>query len=210
MNYTELKTALQDYAQTTETSFVTNIDTFIGQAENRIFLEIDLPDFRKASLGKTSDGSTYLSKPSDFLSVYSLARVSSGNEYTYLLPKDASFIREAYPDTDTKGAPEHYAHFDSSFFVLGPVPDGEYNIQLSYKSRPTQLSSSNATTWLSTNAESAFLYACLVEAYTYLKGEAEVMGFYDARYKEAMSSLVKYSIVDVNTDSYRNGVRSSA
>jgi len=127
-----------------------------------------------------------------------------------LLPKDVSFIREAYPDTDVKGAPEHYAHFDDSFFILGPVPDSAYTIQINYKSRPTQLSSTNTTTWLSTNAEAALLYACLVEAYTYLKGEQDIMTFYDTRYKEALSSLARYSLQDVNSDNYRNGVRRSA
>ena len=210
MNYSELKTAIQDYTQTSESSFVTNIDTFIGQAETRIFFDIDLPDFRKAATGTTSDGTTYLSKPSDLFSVLSLARISSGNEYTYLLPKDVSFIREAYPDTDVKGAPEHYAHFDDSFFILGPVPDAAYTIQINYKSRPIQLSSTNTTTWLSTNAEAALLYATLVEAYTYLKGEEDIMRFYDTRYKEALASLARYSMQDVNSDNYRNGVRRSA
>ena len=210
MNYSELSTALQDYTQTTETSFVNNIDTFIGQAENRIFFDIDLPDFRKGATGTTSVGTTYLSKPGDLFSVLSMAIISAGNEYAYLLPKDVSFMREAYPDTDVTGQPKYYGHFDASNFILGPVPDAAYTVQINYKYKPAQLSSSNTTTWLSTNAEAALLYACLVEAYTYLKGEEDIMRFYDTRYKEALASLVRYSMQDVNSDNYRNGVRRSA
>ena len=210
MNYTQLKTAIQDYTQSSESSFVTNIDTFIAQAENRLFFDIDVPDFHKNVTGTMTTSNTYLQKPSDLFKVYSLAVIKTGNVYSYLLPKDVSFIREAFPDTDDTGLPTYYGNFDEEFFIVGPVPDDDYSVELHYKFQPDVLSSTNANSWFGDNAEAALLYATLVEAYTYLKGEQDIMSFYSERYNTALQSLQKYGAADVNMDSYRNTMRRTA
>jgi hypothetical protein len=210
MNYTQLKTAIQDYTQSSESSFVTNIDTFIAQAENRLFFDIDVPDFHKNVTGTMTQSNTYLQKPSDLFKVYSLAVIKTGNVYSYLLPKDVSFIREAFPDADDTGLPTYYGNFDEEFFIVGPVPDDDYSVELHYKFQPDVLSSTNANSWFGDNAEAALLYATLVEAYTYLKGEQDIMSFYSERYNIALQSLQKYGAADVNMDSYRNTMRRTA
>ena len=203
MNYTELVQAIKDYTENTETTFTNHIDEFINQAETRILFDVDLPYFRKNSTGTTTESNSYLGKPSDFLSAHSLAVVSSGNVYSYLLPKDVSFMREANPDTDTKGEPEHYAHFDNTTFILSPVPDAAYTMELHYKCKPTGLSSSNANTWLGDNLSQALLYGCLVEAYTFMKGEAELLKFYNDRFMESIQWLKKLGEGLQTRDQYR-------
>tara|TARA_R100001163_G_C5048980_1_gene185954 strand:+ start:504 stop:1136 length:633 start_codon:yes stop_codon:yes gene_type:complete len=210
MNYTQLKTAIQDYTQSSESSFVTNIDTFIAQAENRLFFDIDVPDFHKNVTGTMTTNNTFLQKPSDIFKTYSLAIIQTGNVYSYLLPKDVSFIREAFPDTDDTGLPSYYGNFDDLFFIVAPVPDQDYTVELHYKFQPNVLSSTNETSWFGDNAEAALLYGTLVEAYTYLKGEQDIMAFYLQRYQEALQALQKYGTFEVNMDSYRNTMRLTA
>ena len=210
MNYTQLKTAIQDYTQSSETSFVTNIDTFIKQAENRLFFDIDVPDFHKNVTGTMTQNNTFLQKPEDLFKVYSLAVIKTGNVYSYMLPKDVSFIREAFPDADDSGLPTHYGNFDDEFFIVGPVPDDDYSVELHYKFQPDALSSTNANRWFGDNAEAALLYATLVEAYTYLKGEQDIMSFYGERYSSALQALQNYGAAEVNMDSYRNTMRRTA
>jgi|TARA_R110000751_G_scaffold101919_3_gene196309 hypothetical protein len=210
MNYTQLKTAIQDYTQSSETSFVTNIDTFITQAENRLFFDIDVPDFHKNVTGTMTQNNTFLQKPEDLFKVYSLAVIKTGNVYSYMLPKDVSFIREAFPDADDSGLPTHYGNFDDEFFIVGPVPDDDYSVELHYKFQPDALSSTNANSWFGDNAEAALLYATLVEAYTYLKGEQDIMSFYGERYSSALQALQNYGAAEVNMDSYRNTMRRTA
>ena len=205
MNYSTLVQAIKDYTENTETTFVNQIDEFISQAELRILFDVDLPYFQKNSTGTTTDANSYLGKPTDFLSANSLAVVSSGNVYSYLLPKDVSFMREANPDTDTKGQPEHYAHFDDSAFILSPVPDAAYTMELHYKYKPTGLSSSTTTTWLGDNLPQALMYGCLVEAYTFMKGERDVMEMYMLRYKEALMQAKMLGEYSDRRDSYGNG-----
>lgn len=197
--------AIKDYTENTETTFVSQIDQFIAQAERRIVLDVDLPYFNKNATGSMSDGNSYLAKPNDFLSTKSLATISSGNEYTYLLPKDVSFMREAYPDTDVKGQPKYYGHFDNLFFILTPVPDANYVAELHYKYSPTGLSSSNTTTWLGDNADPALLYGCLVEAYTFMKGEEDLLKLYIGRYGAALEDVKRLGGYLDRRDSYRNG-----
>lgn len=210
MNYSTLVQAIKDYTENTETTFVNNIDTFIGQAEERILFDIDLPVFHKNVTGTITSGNSYLSKPTDFLTAYSLAVVDSGNSYTYLLPKDVSFIREYSPDTDTTGAPKYYAHFNDSSFILSPKPNASLTTELHYKFKPAQLSSSNTTTWLGDNASTALLYGCLVEAYTFMKGEADMLQLYEGRYVNALKGVQKIGQYDDQRDWYRNGARASA
>ena len=205
MNYSTLVQAIKDYTENTETTFVGQIDQFIAQAERRILLDIDLPYFNKNATGTMSSGNSYLAKPSDFLSAKSLATISTGNEYTYLLPKDVSFMREAYPDTDVTGQPEYYGHFDNLFFIMTPIPDANYTTELHYKYSPTGLSSSNTTTWLGDNADPALLYGCLIEAYTFMKGEQDLMQLYIGRYGAALEDVKRIGGYSDRRDSYRNG-----
>ena len=210
MNYSTLVHAIKDYTQNTETTFVNNIDTFIGQAEERILFDIDLPVFHKNVTGTITSGNSYLSKPTDFLTAFSLAVIDSGNSYTYLLPKDVSFIREYSPDTDTTGVPEYYAHFNDSSFILSPKPNASLTTELHYKFKPAQISSSNTTTWLGDNASTALLYGCLIEAYTFMKGEADILQLYEGRYVNALKGVQKIGQYDDQRDWYRNGARASA
>ena len=205
MNYSTLVQAIKDYTDNTETTFVNNIDNFIGQAERRILLDTDFPVFHKNVRGEITDSVTYLSKPTDFLTAFSLAVVGSDNVYTYLLPKDVSFMREFNQDTDTQGTPRYYGHFSDSSFIVAPVPDDDFTTELHYKYSPAQLSSSNTTTWIGDNADTALLYGCLIEAYTFMKGEQDLMGLYSGRYESALSSLRKLGELDDRRDLYRNG-----
>ena len=205
MNYSTLVQAIKDYTENTETTFVNNIDTFIGQAEERILFDVDLPVFHKNVTGSITSGNSYLTKPSDFLTAYSLAVVDSGNSYTYLLPKDVSFIREYSPDTDTTGVPKYYAHFNDNSFILSPKPNATLTAELHYKFKPTQISSSNTTTWLGDNASTALLYGCLMEAYTFMKGEVDMLQLYEGRYTGALRGVLQIGQHDDQRDWYRNG-----
>ena len=186
--FTTLKNAIQDYLETTETTFVNNLSIIITQAEDRILNSVQLPDFRKNVTGTTTDGTPYLTMPSDFLAPYSLAVDNSG--YEYLLFKDVNFIREAYPAATTEGVPKYYAVFDENTFILGPTPSSNLTAELHYFYKPESITaSSDGTSWLGTNAESALLYGSLVEAYTFLKGDADMLNIYMTRYNEALADL---------------------
>lgn len=202
--YTTLKQAIQDYMESNETSFVNNLPTIIQQAEDKILKTVQLPDFRKNVSGSVASGNQYLVMPSDFLTPYSLAIDNSGFEY--LIFKDVNFIRQAYPLTTTQGAPKYYGIFSRTAFILGPTPDSAYNAELHYFHKPTSITASaDGTSWLGTNAESSLLYGCLVEAYTYLKGDPDLMQTYTQRYLEALSKLEELGEGYSTTDSYRSG-----
>ena len=209
MNYSELVQAIQDYTQNEETSFVSNIPTFVQQAEERINRSIMLPELRKNVTASTLIGNKYIARPSDFLSVFSFAVIDAAGDTTYLLGKDVSFIREAYPSSGTQAIPKYYAQFDGDAsgtegnFILGPTPDANYDVELHYYYDPESIVTSG-TSWYGTNAESALLYGSLIEAYTYMKGEADLIALYTGRYKEAMGQLTGVDIRS-DRDEYRNG-----
>ena len=206
MTYAELQTAIKDYLQNTETNFVTDLPTIIKQAEERILKMIRLPVFRKNVQGSLTDGNQYLATPSDFMDSFSVATISS-NTYNYLIRTDVSFIREAYPTTTTKAAPKHYALFDDDTFIVGPTPDADYTAELHYFYRPNSITTGadSGTTWLSTNATNALLYGCLLEGYTYMKGEPEMMNLYNQRYQDALGRLKVLGEGRNTTDTYREG-----
>ena len=206
MTYAELQTAIKDYLQNTETNFVTDLPTIIKQAEERILKMIRLPVFRKNVQGSLTDGNQYLATPSDFMDSFSVATISS-NTYNYLIRTDVSFIREAYPTTTTKAAPKHYALFDDDTFIVGPTPDADYTAELHYFYRPASITAGadSGTTWLSTNATNALLYGCLLEGYTYMKGEAEMMNLYNQRYQDSLGRLKVLGEGRNTTDTYREG-----
>ena len=207
--FTTLKTAIQDYLETTETTFVTNLPNFITQAENRILKNVQLPDFRKNSTGSLTQGNQYLTMPSDFLAPYSMAIDNSG--YEYLMFKDVNFIRQAYPVASTTGVPKYYAIFDDTHFLIGPTPAYQpgttnFTVEIHYFHEPTSITTSaDGTSWLGTNAESALLYGCLVEAYTFLKGDPDLIQLYAARYEEALAQLKMLGEGYDTTDNYRSG-----
>lgn len=211
MNYTQLTQALQDYLETTETSFVSNIPTFVRQAEERIYRSVQIPELRKNATATLTSGNQYLARPTDFLSVYSLAVVDGDGDYNYLYDKDVNFIREAYPRTSTQGVPKYYAQFDGDQtgssegnFILGPTPNANYVVELHYYYDPPSIVDTG-TSWLGTNAEAALLYGSLVEAYTYLKGDADMLALYTQRYNEAMMQLFGIDLRS-KRDDYRDGV----
>jgi len=184
-----LKSTVQDYMETAETTFVSELDTFIQEAEERILKTVELPVFRKNVTGTSSESNTYLSTPDDFLAPYSLAVISS-NVYTYLLLKHVSFIRDFNPNPATTGLPKYYAQFDNTTFVLAPTPDSSYSFELHYKYRPASLTttSGSETTWLSDNGPDALLYGTLVEAATFLKIPEETAQ-YEQRFIQAINGL---------------------
>jgi hypothetical protein len=212
MNYTELISAIQGYAENdfpeTVGSFTSaeQLATFVQQAEQRIYNIVQMPAFRKNVTGNVSTGNKYLATPSDWLSTFSLAVINAANEYHYLLNKDVNFIRESYPDTDAAfyGEPQYYAIFDDNTFILGPTPDANYNVELHYFYYPASIVTAG-TSWLGDNFDSVLLYGALLEAASFMKSEADVVAVYKARYDEAMAQLKQLGEAKERQDSYRSG-----
>lgn len=209
MNYSELTAAIQDYCENTFTS--TQLATFVQNAEQRIYNSVQLPALRKNVTGSTTDGNKYVAAPSDFLSVFSFAVVDGDGNYEYLLNKDVNFIRQAYPNPSDTGLPRYYAifgpqsnDFDELTFILGPTPDDDYVVELHYFYYPQSIVTAN-TSWLGDNFESALLYGSILEAYTFMKGEPDVMAGYKQRYDEAMFLLKQLGDGKDREDAYRSG-----
>jgi hypothetical protein len=217
MNYTQLSTAIQDYTQNFESDFVANIPLFVQQAEQRIYNTVQFPSLRKNVTGSASANNKYLSCPTDFLSVYSMAVIDALGNYEYLLNKDVNFIRQAYPNpTSDTGIPKYYALFgptvsgatisDELSFILGPTPDAAYNVELHYYYYPESISvAADGQTWLGDNFETVLLYGSLVEAYTFMKGETDMMALYDGKYKEALALASRLGDGLERSDAYRSG-----
>jgi len=198
-----LKSTVQDYCETAETTFVADLDTFIKEAEERILKNVELPVFRKNVTGNATTDFPYLATPSDFLATYSLALIVN-SIYTYPLFKHVSFIRDYTPNATTTGPTKYYALFDANTFLLGPTPDSDYTYELHYKYRPASLTttSGSSTTWLSDNAPDALLYGTLVEAATFLKIPEEAAQ-YEQRFMMAISALKKLGEGYGARDEYR-------
>ena len=204
MNYTQLVNEIESY---TENQFQTDdINTFIQQAEQRIYNSVQLPALRKNVTGTATTGNKYLAMPSDWLATFSLAVINADNEYLYLLNKDVNFIRQSFPDTDSAfyAEPQYYAVFDQNTFILGPTPDSNYSMELHYFYYPESIVTAG-TTWLGNNFSSTLLYGSLLEAYTYMKGEQDVINQYQKRYDEAMLLLKQLSDGKDRQDAYRSG-----
>ena len=189
--YSGLKTAVQNYLDNDETTFTNTLDTFIQQTEERILKSVQLPVFRKNSTGSGTSGNTYLATPSDYLSPYSLAVVDSDSNYTYLLLKHVTWIRDYTPAVATTGAPLYYAQFDDDTFILAPTPSSDFTFELHYFYRPASLTAAgdSGTTWLSQNASNAMLYGCLVEGTIFMKSAPDEIMVYDQKFKEALATL---------------------
>lgn len=194
MNYAELVQAIKDYVENEEATFVSQIPTFVRQTEERIFRSVLLPELRVHATASTTSGNRYLTRPTDFLAPFSLMVVDGDGEYYYLLEKDVDFIREAYPSPTGTGLPQYYAQFDGDRlgedgnFLLGPTPDAAYQVQLHYYYDPESIVTAG-TSWLGENAEQLLLYGSLTEAYTFMKGDADLMQTYERKYQEALAQL---------------------
>ena len=190
--FTTLKTAIQDYTQNSESTFVAQLPRFILNAEERILKECQLEDFRKYDQGSATNGNKFLSKPTDYLAAFSLSLIASDIQY-FLLLKHPTFLQDYTPNaisTALHTQPKYYANWDDDTFLLAPTPNADYTMELHYFYRPTSITtSSDGTSWLGTNAELALLYGSLVEAYTFMKGEVDLLKLYNDRYIEALQTL---------------------
>ena len=214
MNYTQLSDAIQAYAENTESNFVAEIPVFVQQAEQRIYNSIQFPSLRKNMTGVTQTNNKYLSCPDDFLAVYSLAVIDDTGSYEYLLNKDVNFIRQAYPQPTDTGIPRYYALFGPKVvssvisnelsFILGPTPDANYSVELHFYYYPESIVTAG-TSWLGDNFDSVLLYGSLVEAYTYMKGEADMMALYNQKYMEALALAKRLGDGMERQDAYRSG-----
>ena len=201
--FTTLKTAIQDYTQNTESTFVSQLPRFILNAEERVLKECQLDVFRKSSKGTATSGVEFLSKPTDFLSQNSLSVINSSSK-EFLLYKQVTALQDYTPNPTTTGTPKYYADWDNDAFLLAPTPDSNYTMELHYFYRPTSITtSSDGTSWLGTNAELALLYGSLVEAYTFMKGEADILQVYNGRYQEALQWLKNLGEGLQTRDQYR-------
>ena len=212
MNYTQLSAAIQAYTENTEADFVANIPVFVTQAEQRIFNSVQFPSLRQNVTGVTTTNNKYLQCPLDFLAVYSLAIINASGEYEYLLNKDVNFIRQAYPQPTDTGIPRYYALFgprsDNAAeltFILGPTPDAAYGAELHYFFYPPSITVAPFTSWLGDNFDTVLLYASLVEAYTYMKGEADMMALYNQKFMEALALAKRLADGMERQDAYRSG-----
>lgn len=216
MNYTQLKAAIQAYTENTENNFVANIPVFVTQAEQRIYNSVQFPSIRKNMTGVVSTTTPYLSAPSDYLATYSLAVVDADGNYEYLLNKDVNFIRQAYPSPSDTGLPRYYALFGPSVtgstisdyltFILGPKPDAAYTVELHYYYYPESITvAADEQTWLGNNFDSVLLYGSLVEAYTYMKGEQDMMQLYNQKFMEALALAKRLGDGMERQDAYRSG-----
>ena len=184
--YSGMKTAIQNYMHSSETTFTNTLDTFIKQAENRIFNTIELNVFRKNVTGTAASGNPYLSSPSDFVSPLSLAVLNSDSEYTYLLLKHPSFMRNYIKTAATTGAPKYYGQFDEDTFILAPTPNANLTFELHYLYQPASLTAAgdSGTTWISDNTPDLLLYGSLVEASIFLKQDLNETNMFEQRFQE--------------------------
>ena len=231
MNYTELYNTIQTYtenqfpdvylASSSTVNATTQINTFITQAEQRIYNSVQFPSIRKNQYTAITANNKYISLPNDFLSVYSLALVTGvtganldTGTFEYLLNKDVNFIRQAYPTPNDTGEPKYYALFGPTIvssaittelsLIVGPTPDAAYYVELHYYYYPESITTA-VTTWLGDNFDTVLLYGSLVEAYTFMKGEVDIITGYDAKHKEALALAKRLGDGMERQDAYRSG-----
>lgn len=202
MNYTELKTNIEDIC---ENSFTDDqLAMFTQQAEQKIYNSVQIPALRKNVTGTLSTNNKYLSTPSDFLWSYSLAVVDDSGNYHFLLNKDVNFMREAYPSPTSTGLPKHYAYFDDNTFIVGPTPDAGYTSELHYGYYPQSIVTAG-TTWLGDEFDSALLNGALIEAIRFMKGEQDIVAMYEKLYLQAITLLKGLGDGKLREDAYRSG-----
>lgn len=207
MNYAQLTQAIKDYTENEETTFVSQIPNFVRQAEQRVFRTVLLPELRTHATTTAVVGNPYVARPADFLAPFSLAVVTDAGEHYYLQEKDVDFVRQAFPTPSSTGLPRYYGQFDGDRtgsegnFLLGPTPDAAYTVALHYYYDPESIVDAG-TSWLGDNAQMLLLYGSLVEAYTFMKGDADLMGQYEKKYQEALQGLGGLARLSM-TDNYR-------
>jgi len=203
----QLKTAIQDYTDNSETSFVAHLPDFIKSSEERIFKSVDLEVFRKNVTSALTTSDKFLTLPSDYLASFSLQITTSGSE-DFLLQKDINFLQEAYNASSATATPRYYAQFDTNNFIVAPTPNSNYALELHYYYRPDSLTAGadSGTTWLSTNAPFALLFGSLVDAYIFMKGEPDLIQQYEKRFMDQLTRLKDYGEARENTDAYSEGL----
>lgn len=204
MTYAELSQAIQDYTENYESSFVDNIPNFVQQTEKRIYNAIQLPALRKNSTGSVTASNKYLTVPTDWLATFALSVIATDGTQTFLIDKDVNYIRAAFPDPTQTGTPTHYAQFDAGTFILGPTPDLSYSMELHYFYYPESIVTAG-TSWVGDNFDPVLLYGSLVEAYIYMKGEAELLGKYQSMFDSALIELKMLGDGKNRQDAYRSG-----
>jgi len=201
--YATLTQAIKDFCEYDEQSFNSNIPTFVRNCEERLLYLVDLDYFRRNATTNAIPGNKYLGLPSDFLSPFSFAVTASGSQ-TFLLNKDVEYLQEYNPDGVT-GVPKYYAMFDTNNLLLSPTPASAYPVEMHYYYKPPSIVDVG-TTWLGDNAEQAMLYGSLFEAYTYMKGDADILNLYSQRFTEAVQRLKNFGEGRENVDAYRDGL----
>ena len=204
MTYTELVAAIKSYTENDYTT--TDVNTFIQNAEQRIYNSVQIPDLRKNVTGTISINNRFLEVPTDWLATYSISVIDSNNEHSYLLNKDVNFIRESFPDTDAafNGKPQYYAIFDDTSFILGPTPDIGYSAELHYYFYPATIVTAG-NSWLGDNFDTVLFYGALLEAAAYLKENDEITNQYKERYTESLNELKGLGEGKNMRDAYRSG-----
>ena len=211
MNYTQLKAAIIAYTENQDAAFEAEVPVFVQQAEQRIYNSVQFPSLRKNVTGTTTLNNKYLACPNDFLAPYSLAVIDATGAYEYLLNKDVNFIRQAYPTPNATGLPKYYALFgprsdnaNELTFILGPTPSASYGVELHYFFYPESIVDAG-TSWLGDNFDSVLLYGSLIEAYTYMKGEQDMLTLYNQKFMEALALAKRLGDGMDRQDAYRSG-----
>jgi len=204
MNYATLVQTIQEYVQSTETSFVANIPTFVQLAEERIYNTVQIPAIRKNQIGTLTLNNKYLTLPGDWLATFSLAVIAGDGSQTFMLDKDVNFIRQSFPSPTDTGVPQYYAIFNQDTLILGPTPDSNYQVELHYYYYPESIVTAG-TSWVGDNFETVLLYGSLREAYTYLKGEQDLIQNYEAKYQEGLQLIIRMGDGLNRRDAYRSG-----
>ena len=204
ITYSQLEQALQDYLENTEVTFVSQIPRFVRQAEDRINQSVQVYWQRKNQTGNMSVGNQYLSLPSDWISILEVQFTNASGVVASLLPKEVGFIREVFPTPATAGVPRYYALFDADTALIGPTPDGSYTTELHYYAKPPSIVD-NGTSWLGDEFESVLLWGSLIEAYSFLKGDADLLKLYQDRYTESLNTLKEFAKTRGATDATRHG-----
>ena len=223
MTYQELVAAIESYTENqfpvtyladgSTVSSTQQINRLIEQAEQRIYNSVQFPSIRKNVTGSITANNKYLACPSDFLAVYSIAVIDALGVYEFLLNKDVNFIRQAYPQPTDTAQPKYYALFgpqtndpNELTFILGPTPNLTYGVELHYYYYPESITvAASGQTWLGDNFDSVLLYGSLVEAYTYMKGETDMVTLYNTKYNEALALAKRLGDGLERGDAYRDG-----
>ena len=205
MNYATLVSTIENYCENTESLFVSSIPTFVQLAEERIYNTVQIPAIRKNQTGAMTSGDKYLTLPTDWLATFSLSVIDpTTSAQSFLLNKDVNYIREAYPTPSSTGTPAHYAQFSDTSLIIGPTPDANYGVELHYYYYPESIVTAG-TSWVGNNFETVLLYGSLREAQVFMKGEADIIANYEAKYQESMMLLKVLGDGKDRRDAYRSG-----